>query len=80
MPTVQVDGVETCKKKLVEAGRKVRLARERANLSLVDVAGLARCAINTVRGVESGADVKVSTVLRLCSVLDVQLGDLFGGV
>ena len=37
-------------------------------------------AINTVRGVESGADVKVSTVLRLCSVLDVQLGDLFGGV
>ncbi len=79
MPLVPMDGDDTVKKKLTELGRRVRDAREQAKLSQVEVAAYARVALNTVRGVESGTDVHVCTLFRVCAVLQVQLGDLFGG-
>lgn len=80
MPTVPVDDKKTCQEKLNEAGRRVRSARERSALSQMEVATAAKVTINTLRGVEAGADVRVGTLLRVCAVLEVKLGDLFGGV
>lgn len=57
-------------------GEHLRQERHRQNLTQDQVWQAARVDRRTVQYVEAGAEVKLSTLLRIAWVLEVSLGDL----
>jgi transcriptional regulator with XRE-family HTH domain len=63
-----------------ELGRRLRLARERAGLSVYELARAADLSPPTVYQVEAGSrDPAWSTVVRLADALGLAVGDLAPG-
>ena len=62
-----------------EIGRRVRDERLRQNLTQDHVWLAARISRYTLQRVEAGAEMKLTTLLRIAHVLDISLTDLLQG-
>lgn len=61
----------------VSVGKKIRLAREKALLSLQDLASKTDIAITTLYRIEHGKSGTFKTYKNICDYLNIDLNDLF---